>query len=73
MNIEVLRATSNHALIIAEFNQQMAAETENKTLPWDLILPGVQSMLANDSMGFYLVAKQDTEVVGHLANVLRRT
>lgn len=53
---KVIRAGSRHATAIAEFNQAMASETEGKSLPWNVIHPGVLAMLDDDSLGFYLVA-----------------
>lgn len=46
----------------------MALETENKSLDWGDILPGVKAMLDNPSLGFYLVARDEADgVVGCLA------
>jgi ribosomal protein S18 acetylase RimI-like enzyme len=54
---------------IADFNIQMAKETEGKSLDRNIVLEGVQTVLNNKSMGFYLVA-EDTDgtrmVVGQL-------
>lgn len=69
MKILVTRAGSEHARIIAEFNQKMALETEEKTLAWENIAGGVETALGNESLGFYLVAT-DTDadrIVGCLA------
>ena len=69
MEITVKRADPAHAGIIAEFNQQMAMETESKALPGETILKGVSTALNDNSLGFYLVALEtgtDT-VVGCLA------
>lgn len=67
MTLTIERASASDAEIIARFNQAMALETEDKQLPWNRILPGVQALLANDGMGFYLVARADGQVVGCLA------
>jgi GNAT superfamily N-acetyltransferase len=56
MTIQILNAHQSHTETIAKFNQSMAIETENKTLDWDLILPGVQRLLDEPASGFYLVA-----------------
>ena len=60
MPFRVNRAIEPDAEIIARFNQAMAEETENKILPWDTILTGVTTMLTDDSLGFYLVARDDS-------------
>lgn len=71
LNISVERALPDDAGTIAQFNQAMALETEDKPLDWEKILPGVEALLANDTMGFYLVARAATSsgsnIVGCLA------
>lgn len=66
MAVIVIRAAPEHGEVIARFNQAMAMETENKVLEHDVILPGVMTMLQDDSLGFYLVALRDHSVVGSL-------
>ncbi|MBL6690685.1 MAG: GNAT family N-acetyltransferase [Pseudomonadales bacterium] len=71
LNINVERALPEDAGTIAQFNQAMALETEDKPLDREMIFPGVQALLADDSMGFYLVAREttpaDETIVGCLA------
>lgn len=67
MNVEVVKAGPQHSEVIAEFNQAMAIETEGKELPWDKIHPGINAILQDSSLGFYLVAIEQGEVVGCLA------
>jgi len=62
----ITRAEPDDAETIARFNQAMALETEDKELPWQTILTGVQAMLDNDDLGFYLVAREDNEVLSCL-------
>lgn len=66
MNIIVRQATSEDADIIATFNQQMALETEGKSLVQDVIQSGVRRMLEDSNLGFYLVAEIDRQTVGCL-------
>ena len=66
-SIQIERASSEDAEVIARFNQAMALETEDKPLDWDKIYPGVQALLSDESKGFYLVARMDQAVVGCLA------
>lgn len=51
---------------IAEFNQAMALETEEKSLSNDTIQAGVKRMLMDQRLGFYLVAVDDTGPVACL-------
>ena len=66
MAINVTQASAEHAAIIADFNQAMALETENKLLDRNTILPGVSTMLGDESLGFYLIAETDISIVGCL-------
>ena len=67
MDIQVIQAGPRHSEVIAEFNQAMAIETEGRKLPWDKIHPGIKAILQDSSLGFYLVALYEGEVVGCLA------
>ena len=67
MQIEITDASFAEAGIIAEFNQQMAQETENKTLDTATINAGVERMITDSSLGRYLVAREETgRIVGCL-------
>ena len=67
MNIDIVKASQEHLQAIAEFNQQMALETENKELPTETILAGVRKMFEDESLGFYLVAlDEEGNVLGCL-------
>ena len=65
-NFPIRQAQTKDAEAIAEFNRLMAFETEHKKLIPKLILAGVNSMIANPSHGFYLVAEAGEEIVGSL-------
>ena len=65
-NITIRRASASDAQAIADFNIQMAMETEGKKLPPDTILQGVSNMIANPAMGFYLVAESEGKLAGSL-------
>lgn len=54
------------ALVITKFNRAMALETEQKKLIPDVILKGVDKLLNNPNLGFYVVAERDNEVIGSL-------
>lgn len=62
-------AEPSDALAIIDFNQRMAQETEEKTLPTEIISAGVSAVFADAQCqkGFYVVAETDMkEVVGCL-------
>ena len=64
--IHIRRATLSDAAFIAESNIAMASETEGMALNEDIVRPGVAAVLANDSLGFYLVAEIDGNPAGQL-------
>lgn len=67
--IVIRRATTADAGALAAFNLALAAETEDKRLIPALVAAGVQRLLAEPAMGFYLVA----EVAGAAAGCLMVT
>ncbi len=66
MTVEIRPAVMEDAATIARFNQFMAEETEDKRLPDDLITPGVEALVQDDQLGFYLVAEVNAEVIACL-------
>lgn len=64
INIRV--ADNNDAVSLVKFNQLMAWETEQKKLDGDILLKGVSALIADENKGFYLVAEQNSQVVGSL-------
>ena len=54
------------AATIAEFNQRLASESEEKMLADALVGPGVQTVLADPSLGRYFMAEVNDQVVGQL-------
>ena len=64
--IHIRRATLSDAAFIAESNIAMASETEGMALNEDVVRPGVAAVLANDSLGFYVVAEIDGNPAGQL-------
>lgn len=64
--VTIRRAEATDAQAIANFNRLMAQETEDKTLQPEIILSGVKNMIANPAYGFYLVAEQNSQLVGAL-------
>lgn len=50
--------------VIVQFNQALALETENKSLPDAVIREGVRRLLADPRRGLYFIAEIDGIVVG---------
>ena len=63
---EIRRANPDDAAILIDFNREMARETEGKELDQKLITAGVQALLSNEALGFYVVAENDDEIMGSL-------
>jgi ribosomal protein S18 acetylase RimI-like enzyme len=66
MALTIRRGEARDAATIAAFNTAMAFETEDKRLDPQRAAAGVQRMLADPSLGFYLVAEQAGQVVACL-------
>ncbi|MBA0902414.1 MAG: GNAT family N-acetyltransferase [Candidatus Nitrotoga sp.] len=64
--ISIRFAEARDASVIAEFNLTMARETEQKELLPELVLTGVNRVLSDSSIGFYVIAERENEVVGSL-------
>ncbi len=65
-NLVVRRATISDASAIAQFNTDMAMETENLRLAPEKISAGVQNMINHPERGFYLVIESDDQIVASL-------
>lgn len=63
---ELRGATRADASLIAEFNQAMALETENKELNPAVVQAGVLAVLSEPRRGFYLLVERAGEVLGGL-------
>ena len=63
-DIIVRTTTMEDAETISHFNQLMAMETENKTLPEEVIGNGVRRLMQKPEYGFYLIAEIDGKTVG---------
>ncbi|RZM81743.1 GNAT family N-acetyltransferase [Leptolyngbya iicbica] len=64
--IQIRKAELRDAGAIAAFNQAMARETEGKALIPEVIAAGVNTLIQNPSLGFYLVAETDEQIVAAL-------
>lgn len=65
-DFEIREARCADGPTIAAFNALMAEETEGKTLDPDLIGPGVQGVLEDETRGRYWVAEAGGEIVGQV-------
>ncbi len=52
--------------VITKFNRAMALETEQKELIPEVISKGVDKLLNNPNLGFYVIAERDNEAIGSL-------
>jgi GNAT superfamily N-acetyltransferase len=64
--MKIRRATISDAGDIAEFNELMADETEQRTLNKKTLLAGVKAILQDAAKGVYFVAEENGTVVGQL-------
>ncbi len=64
--IHIRRATPADADFIVESNIAMAQETEGMALDQAVVGPGVAAVLADPSLGFYLVAEIEGNLAGQL-------
>lgn len=65
-NLKIRKANKSDIETIAQFNINMAMETENKVLPREIITKGVETMINNPHMGFYLTAEVEGQIAGSL-------
>lgn len=66
MNLSIRDAKIEDAARIADFQVQMARETEERELRLEIVLPGVENLLENPAHGFYLVAMEEKTVIAAL-------
>ncbi|MFB6279723.1 MAG: N-acetyltransferase family protein, partial [Salinibacter sp.] len=64
--VTVRRATVDDAETIAQFNEAMAEETEDKPLDSETVRAGVRAVFDKPDQAFYLVAERGGTIVGSL-------
>jgi len=64
--LQIRPAQPNDVATIAQFNIDLASETENRQLEPERVLAGVAAFIADPGKGFYLVAERDGQVAGQL-------
>ena len=65
-DLKIRRATINDVSIIAEYNYNLAFETEDKKLDIDVLTRGVKSLIEDESKGVYYLCEIDGKVVGQI-------
>lgn len=65
-SIDIRPAKPDDWETIVEFNCRLAEESEGKILDRALIIPGVQTILANPAHGSYFVACHGARIIGQL-------
>lgn len=66
MQIEIRKAKLTDRDQIAQFQVEMAWETEDYKLDGNTVLKGVEAVLCNDRLGVYYLAVVDHKIVGSL-------
>ena len=66
MSISIREATLADREIVANYNNRLARETEDKSLDPSLINPGVAALLADAGKGRYWLAEIDGRVIGQI-------
>ncbi len=64
--IVIRRATLADIARITQFNINIAKETENLNLNPRVVESGVEKLISNPNLGFYLVAASDDQIIGSL-------
>ena len=65
-SIVIRRARSDDHAILVKFQQEMAQETEGKTLDANVLVKGINAVFKCPSKGFYIVAEISGKIVGSL-------
>ena len=66
VQIQIRKAAPGDAAVVADFNAQLALETEDITLSRDQLRNGVDQALADPAKGVYWLAEVNRQVVGQL-------
>jgi ribosomal protein S18 acetylase RimI-like enzyme len=66
MTLQIRPPTLTDVETIVDFNQRLAQETENRTLPLEVLRRGVRAILHDPQRGRYFLAEWEGQVVGQL-------
>ncbi len=64
--MDIRLAGPEDAVRLVEFNQEMAMETEGRSLDPETLKAGVEAVFSDKYKGFYVVAVETNEIVGGL-------
>lgn len=64
MNIR--RATLDDVSVIAEYNYNLAFETENKELNMEILKKGVKNLIKDENKGVYYICEIDGKIIGQI-------
>lgn len=62
----IRRATQNDLEVIAQYNFNLAYETEDKELDKEILMKGVNRIITDETKGKYYVCEVDGKVVGQI-------
>ncbi len=66
MRVTIRDARRGDATVVADYNRQMALETEGKQLDEVILRQGVEAVLSDPSKGRYFLAEAEGRVVGQM-------
>mgnify|MGYP003387819790 len=64
--MKITQPSVNEIRKLVDFNIKMAKETENKILEEEKVTLGVNAVLTNPNLGYYVVAKNENKILGSL-------
>lgn len=64
--MKIRRATVDDVNIIAEYNYNLAFETEDKKLNMEILEEGVRNLIQDENKGIYHVCEIDGKVIGQI-------
>lgn len=64
--MEIRRATLNDVKTIAEYNYNLAFETEDKKLDMEILTKGVKNLIEDENKGIYHVCEIGDKVIGQI-------
>ena len=64
--MEIRRATLNDIKTIAEYNYNLAFETEDKKLDMEILTKGVKNLIEDENKGIYHVCEIGDKVIGQI-------
>jgi ribosomal protein S18 acetylase RimI-like enzyme len=66
MAITIRQATAADVDTVCEFNRLLALESENKSLDFGILKPGVTAVLTDAAKGLYFLATEEDNILGQM-------